>query len=671
MKLDPISIEILGNKLTAIAEEMCLTLQRTGRTLYVKETADFCCALVGLDGKFFAYPRALGVSGFVGLDCSTTIAAVGELAPGDVILTNDPYRSRGLATHLPDLQVIEPYFHEGVIVGYGWGFLHASDVGGKVPSSISPTNHEIFQEGLQIPPLKIMRAGQLNEDVALLFRANSRTPDANMGDLKAMLGALATGRERVAQTLQQHGARAFLDAQSDLVEYAAMRARAVLRQVPAGTYRFTDYLDDEAGAGLPVRIALAVTLDDGDITLDFTGSDPQVAAAINIPSHGLPHAWLTLRILALVATLDKTVPINAGLLAPVSVVAPAGSIVNPLPGAAVGVRHAAAVRVNDVLNGVLGQALPDLMPAASGGTIIPVVVAEPSRHGHGQNVQVVEPMVGGTGARRGVDGADGRDSSISNLSNNPVETVEAETGVEIVRYGLRPDSAGAGQWRGGSGQEIRFRILQDDSSVLARGMERLRFRPWGTQGGGPGAPARLVLQRPGESPRELGKIDLLPVSAGDEILIQTPGGGGWGDPFARLPEAVLADVRRGLLSVDAARRDYGVALRTSQTGVSIDDDATGVLRGQPHSAPSRFGAERDAWERVFPAALLDRFNTALFAEPPAARARKRRRAFGAVLAGLPEGFPQALAREPALAQAAAHFEREVQACSVPATTVAV
>ncbi|MBP0597528.1 hydantoinase B/oxoprolinase family protein [Herbaspirillum sp. LeCh32-8] len=663
MKLDPVSIEILGNKLTSVAEEMCLTLQRTGRTLYVKETADFCCALAGLDGKFFAYPRALGVSGFVGLDCSTAIEAVGALEPGDVILTNDPYRSRGLATHLPDLQVIEPYFHDGRIVAYGWGFLHASDVGGKVPSSISPTNHEIFQEGLQIPPVKIMRAGRMNEDVALLFRANSRTPDANMGDLKAMLGALATGRERVAQTLAQHGEQAFLDAQGDLVEYAALRARTVLSRIPEGTYRFTDYLDDEAGAGLPVRIALAVTLKGGDIELDFTGSDPQVAAAINIPSHGLPHAWLTLRILALVATLDKGVPINAGLLQPVSVVAPAGSIVNPLPGAAVGVRHAAAVRVNDALNGVLGQALPEHMPSASGGTIIPVVVAEPSRHGHGQNVQVVEPMVGGTGARRGRDGADGRDSSISNLSNNPVETVEAETGVEIVRYGLRADSAGAGQWRGGNGQEIRFRILQDDSFVLARGMERLRFRPWGAQGGGPGAPARLVLQRPGESPRELGKIDLLPVAAGDEIAIQTPGGGGWGNPFARDPAAVLADVRRGLLSPDAARRDYGVALANGADGLALDDVATAALRNAEPAPRSRFGAERDAWDRVFPPAQLDRLNAALFAMPPAARPRRRRQVFAAALATLPEGFPQALAHDNAIAQAAAHFVREVDACS--------
>ncbi|NUU02386.1 hydantoinase B/oxoprolinase family protein [Herbaspirillum robiniae] len=670
MKLDPVSIEILGNKLTSVAEEMCLTLQRTGRTLYVKETADFCCALAGLDGKFFAYPRALGVSGFVGLDCTAAIEAVGALEPGDVILTNDPYRSRGLATHLPDLQVIEPYFHEGRIVAYGWGFLHASDVGGKVPSSISPTNHEIFQEGLQIPPVKIMRAGRMNEDVALLFRANSRTPDANMGDLKAMLGALATGRERVAQTLAQHGGQAFLDAQGDLVEYAALRARAVLSRIPEGTYRFTDYLDDEAGAGLPVRIALAVTLKGGGIELDFTGSDPQVAAAINIPSHGLPHAWLTLRILALVATLDKGVPINAGLLKPVSVVAPAGSIVNPLPGAAVGVRHAAAVRVNDALNGVLGQALPEHMPAASGGTIIPVVVAEPSRHGHGQNVQVVEPMVGGTGGRRGRDGADGRDSSISNLSNNPVETVEAETGVEIVRYGLRADSAGAGQWRGGNGQEIRFRVLQDDSFVLARGMERLRFRPWGAHGGGPGAPARLVLHRPGESPRELGKIDLLPVAAGDEIAIQTPGGGGWGNPFERDPGAVLADVRRGLLSPDAARRDYGVALSGGPAGVTVDDAATVALRAREPETRTRFGAEREAWDKVFPSEQLDRLNAALFALAPAARPRRRRQVFAAALATLPEGFPQSLAHEDAIRQAAAHFAREVEACTASAASAA-
>ncbi|WP_251975900.1 hydantoinase B/oxoprolinase family protein [Salinicola avicenniae] len=660
MKLDPITLEILGNKLTAIAEEMCLTLQRTGRTLYVKETADFCCALVGLDGRFFAYPRALGVSGFVGLDCTATLAAAreryGDLEPGDVILTNDPARSGGLATHLPDLHILEPFFHDGEIVAYGWGFLHASDVGGKVPSSISPTNHEIYQEGLQIPPVKIMRAGELNEDVAALLRANSRTPEANMGDLRAMIGAVGTGRERLRQTIAQHGVAALLDVQRDLVEYAARRGSAVLAKVPEGTYRFSDFLDDEAGSGAPVRIALAVTLADGRIHLDFTGSDPQVAAAINIPSHGRPHAWLTLRVLALMVTLDPGIPINGGLLAPIDVTAPKGSLVNPLPNAAVGVRHAAAVRVNDALNGVLGQALPETMPAASGGTIIPVVIAEPARHGGGQNVQVVEPMVGGTGGRAGFDGADGRDSSISNLSNNPVETVEAETELEIVRYGLREDSAGPGQWRGGSGQMLRFRIRGAQGHVLARGMERLTFRPWGSQGGGAGEPARLELHRAGEAPRSLGKIDMLAVAENDEIALYTPGGGGWGHPFDREPEAVLADVRRGLVSRDAARRDYGVAVIADASGrASVDDAETEALR-RDRPTPSALGTERERWDAVFSPARLDRLHHALFALPAVQRRTSRQAVLDAALAELPSAFPREGAIDDALAHAASRFD---------------
>lgn len=663
MKLDPITLEILGNKLTAIAEEMCLTLQRTGRTLYVKETADFCCALVGLDGRFFAYPRALGVSGFVGLDCSTTIAAAialyGELEPGDVILTNDPWRSGGLATHLPDLHIIEPFFHDGEIVAYGWGFLHASDVGGKVPSSISPSNHEIYQEGLQIPPIKIVRRGVFSEDIAALLRANSRTPEANMGDLRAMIGAVGTGRERLAQTIVQHGVEALLDAQRDLVEYAARRGGAVLSRVPPGTYRFSDFLDDEAGSGAPVRIALTVTLGDGRIHLDFTGSDPQVAAAINIPSHGRPHAWLTLRILALMVTLDPGIPINGGLLAPIDVTAPEGSLVNPLANAAVGVRHAAAVRVNDALNGVLGQALPNEMPAASGGTIIPVVIAEPSRHGSGQNVQVVEPMVGGTGGRAGFDGADGRDSSISNLSNNPVETVEAETELEIVRYGLREDSAGSGQWRGGSGQMLRFRIRSQGGHVLARGMERLTFRPWGSHGGGAGAPARLELQRAGQTPIEMGKIEMLAVTVDDEISLYTPGGGGWGHPFERAPEAVITDVQRGLVSREAAARDYGVVIVDDAGKPNLDRLATEALRRE-RPEPVSMGAERERWDSVFSPTSLDRLNAALFQLPAAKRRGARQTALDAAFAAIPEGFPRSPADPAACTKAKAQLERAIE-----------
>ncbi|MBO9195293.1 hydantoinase B/oxoprolinase family protein [Rhizobium sp. 16-449-1b] len=645
MKLDPVTLAILGNKLAAVSEEMCLTLQRTGRTLYVKETADFACALAGLDGRFFAYPRSIGVSGFVGLECAPSIAAVGPLEPGDVILTNDPYRSEGLATHLPDLHMIEPYFHEGRKVAYGWCFVHCSDVGGRVPSSISPVNTEIFQEGLRIPPVKLMKKGEMNPDVALFLNANSRTPDANMGDIRAMLAALAAGRRRLEQTIGQHGVETVATAAVDLVAYSAEKARSVLKRVPSGTYSFSDYLDDDAATRLPVRIALSATFEDGEVHLDFTGTDPQVATAMNIPSRGRPHAWLTLRVLALVNTLDPTTPLNVGMLAPVKITAPEGSLVNPQEPAAVGVRHAAAIRVNDVLNGAFGKALPDVMPAASSGTVIPVVMAEPDGRG-GRRVQVIEPMIGGTGARKGRDGIDGRDSGISNLANNPVETVEAELGIEISTYALRPDSGGAGQWRGGCGMELTFRVLTDDSNVLGRGLERLLFRPWGSNGGKPGMPGQLILNRGKAGERHLGKIDVLTVNAGDTVTFLTPGAGGWGDPASRDPQAVLRDVINGFVTVEAAESDYGVAI----IGGAVDAAATEALRkamGESTSGVAQ-GAERERWDEAFPASVMDRLNRGLVALPGAVRQRRRREIFDTVLKELPDGFPRIAASEAAV-----------------------
>jgi N-methylhydantoinase B len=637
MRLDPVTLEILGNKVAAATEEMCFTLQRTGRTLYVKETADFACALAGTDGTFFAYPRSIGVSGFVALDCMPAIKAVGTLEPGDVILTNDPYRSVGLATHLPDLHLIEPYFHDGRIVAYGWAFVHCSDVGGRVPSSISPTNREIFQEGLQIPPVKLVRGGKINEDVQLLFTANTRTPDANMGDIRAMLAALATGRRRVETLIAQHGVETFLAGQQDLLDYAAEKARRVLRKVPDGAYRFTDFLDDDAISPLPVRLALTVTFRDGTVNLDFTGTDPQVTAALNVPSHGKPHAWLTLRVLSLVNTLDPTVPLNTGLLRPVSITAPKGSLVNPEHPAAVGVRHAAAIRVNDLLNGAFGLALPEVMPAASSGVVVPLVVAEPGEGGS-QNVQVVEPMIGGTGARYGADGVDGRDSGISNLANNPVETVEAEIGIEVLRYALRPDSGGAGCWRGGCGLELSFRVLNEGAQVLGRGMERLKFRPWGVRGGQSGAPTEFVVNPDTPQERRHGKIDVLSVEKGDVISLRTAGAGGYGDPMDRDPEKVLADVRRGLVSKEAARSIYGVAIADGK----VDTKETARIRAdRPFRSPAHdFGPERTTFEKIFTAELLDRLNGALFRLPAAQRSKRRGEILGAILSGLPEEFPR-------------------------------
>ncbi|MEV7871606.1 hydantoinase B/oxoprolinase family protein [Streptomyces sp. NPDC088124] len=661
MKLDPVTLEIIGNKLGALTEEMCLTLQRTSRSLYVKETADFCCALAGPDGAFTAYPRGIGVSGFVGLDVRTAVDHVGPLEPGDVIVTNDPYTSGGLATHLTDIQLIEPYFHDGEIIGYGWAFIHCSDIGGRVPSSLAPTNHEIYQEGLRIPPVKLLRAGEPSRDIAALLQANSRTPEANDGDLRAMLAALRTGRERLARVVAQHGAADVAAAHTDLVDHTADQATAALATLRDGTYRFTDYLDDDAVSPVPVRISVTATLDRGALHLDFTGTDPQVDAAFNIASHGRAHAWITTRVLALICTLDPGIPLNGGLIRPVTVTAPEGSVVNATPPAAVGIRHATASRVNDALGGALGLAAPEVMPAASSGLVVPVVVAE-SAPGGGQNVQVLEPMVGGTGARDGADGVDGRDSGISNLANNPVETVETEIGAEIVRYALRPDSGGPGRWRGGCGLELVFRVLGDDSRLLARGLERMRFRPWGTAGGGPGAPAELVINEglPGE--RRYTKIDMVALRRGDTVTLRTSGAGGYGDPWTRDPGAVLADLGRGLVTERAAAATYGVAVTTGADGRPVlDETATAELRRTPPAPPAGAGPERAAWDAVHDTEAADRLVAALFRLPPSRRSTRRAAVHTAVLAALPAGFPVTAASAAEVAEARAVLDRRTAA----------
>lgn len=654
MRLDPVTLEVLGRKVTAAAEGMGFTLQRTGRTLYVKEASDFGTALVGLDGRFFGYPRTIGVSHFLDLDCTATIRAVPDLEPGDVIITNHPYASEALATHLPDLHLVKPYFHDGRIVAYGWCFVHSADIGGRVPSSISPSNTDLFQEGLMIPPMKLVRRGELNADVVRLYCANVRTPEQNMGDIRAELAALHAGGLRVAEMIAAHGVEVFLAAQEALQDYADRKARAVLSRIPDGDYTFWDYLDDDMVSTFPVRIRLTLRARGGALELDFAGTDPQVATAYNIPTLGRRHAWFTARIIGCVSTHDPSIPMNAGVYRCITATARPGSLVNAEPPAAVGVRQPAGRRIFDMVTGALLQADPTLMAAASGGVSTPVVLAEEEASSGDRNVVVLEPMIGGMGARAGHDGVDGRDSGTSNLANNPIESIEAAAPVLVHNYAVRADSGGPGRWRGGCGLEFTFEVLREGCTVLARGMERCRFPPWGAMGGRPGLPFRVTLNI--GTPREqvIGKIDLLEVEAGDTVTILTPGAGGYGDPFLREAEAVRRDVRLGLVSIEAAARDYGVVLRD---GV-VDTPATDALRAAPRAPRDPqgfdFGAERDAYEAVFDDAAQCRLNAALFRLPKRQRGKLRRRVLEAAVPDMPRAGHRPLVEvlaDPAAARA--------------------
>ena len=639
MKTDPIVLEILMNKFVAATEQMGYALQRTGRTLYVKDAGDFGTGITTPDGRFFGYPWSIGVCGFVGGECGPSIRAVEAvepLEPGDVIITNHPYDSEGLASHLPDLHVIQPYFHDGRIVAFGWSFVHSADVGGKVPGSISPSNYEVYQEGFLIPPMKLMRRGEFNRDFLTLYRANIRTPEPNIGDVKGMLAALNVGERRVREAIEQYGLETFLQAQQDLIAYGALKAREVLRRIPDGTYHFWDYIDDDYLSPFPSRIRVAMTVDDGNVHLDFAGSDPQTLGAFNLPNTPNRHTWFPVRLVGFISTFEETgtVPLNAGLFENITVSAPKGTIVNPNFPAAVGVRHATGMRVQDVVNGALASAVPQLMTACNGSIAVPIVLAEQDPTTGERRVQVIETLPTGQGARDGYDGVDGRDSNVSNMMNIPVESVEAAGGVVMRSYGLRPDSGGPGKWRGGVGMMLTFEVLGDGGVITARGTERLRFAPWGLAGGRPGVPGRVVLNLGTSQETDLGKIDVLHVRAGDRLTVMTPGSGGYGDPFERDPEMVLKDVRCGLVSAERATIDYGVI----SVGGQADLDATTKFRAS-HSdhqvrTPFDFGPERDAWEQVFDDDTMCAFVERLLELPSAARWATRRRILEKVLPGL-------------------------------------
>jgi N-methylhydantoinase B len=634
MRIDPVQLEILMQQFRSITEEMGYALQRTGYTAFVNETADLGVALVTPEGEIFGYPRSIGIITFANLDFSGVIASFPSYADGDIIIYNDPYTSGAAASHLSDVNVLKPVFHDGRLVCFVFAYVHSTDMGGKVAGSLSPTSYEIFQEGLRIRPTKLCRAGEMNQDVIDLILLNCRTPKDNWGDLRAMITALKVGNERVIETIGRFGIATFTDAMYDAMDYSERRSRMVIERIPDGVYRFADYLDDDVATAIPIRIAVAVTVSGSDLTVDFSGTDPQVRSAFNLFAMSKPHAWLIYKLMFMVLTLEPDIPMNAGILRPVRVIAPEGSIVNCRFPAAVGLRTTLGVRVQDAICGALAQALPEVMPACGAGYMAPVVFAQPNLEEGGLKVIVLEPLTGGTGACSEADGFDARDVvDLANLRNNPLEIVESRASVLIREYRLAADSGGAGKFRGGLGCIFELEVLVPDCVMILRGQERHRFRPWGLMGGECGGKAAAFLARAGTDQLvNIGKVDSLQLSAGDIVRIVTSGGGGYGDPLDRDPQRVFADVENGLVSVAGAERDYGVVIRQR----TLDVDATISVRAARRQAaagprgPFTFDSERLAYEAVWTTDLYDALTGIIYSLPVPMRGEVRQKLWTAI-----------------------------------------
>jgi N-methylhydantoinase B/oxoprolinase/acetone carboxylase alpha subunit len=547
--VDPITTEVIRNKLEGIANEMELTLLKSSFSPIVKEGLDTSASLFTLSGETLAQACAIPVHLATLIPALQTMLAkypIATMREGDAYILNDPYCG---GTHLPDIAIMTPVFHEGRVIALAGTMTHHGDVGGYSPGSLPPNSTEIYQEGLRIPALKFREAGEYNETLVAILRQNSRLPDTLMGDLNAQLAACTVGGRRLQSLAKQYGSDFLTAVFDELLERSETMTRDALRQIPAGTYRYVDYLDND-GIDLdkPVRIEVAVTVRDGTIEFDLTGTDPQLKGPLNcVPSGSQAAAYFAVRVLT-----GASIPTNGGCFRPVTLKLPKGSLVNPEEPAPVNARTSTIKRIATSMVSALAPVLPDRVSAPGAGTML--VVAFAGRRADGERFIVGELIAGGSGAGRDRDGVDVVDTDASNCMNLPAEALEMDAPLRLLRVALRPDSGGAGEYRGGLGVIREYEVLADGVSFTHRGERHFSQAP-GFNGGLPGASAYSVIRRAGGTEEVIPSKALTVLNKGDRVIVETPGGGGYGDP--KLRRCVAEDIANGKVSVEVARVQYG------------------------------------------------------------------------------------------------------------------
>jgi len=568
-EIDPITLEVIRNALASTADEMALIVMRSAYSPVVRDIMDYSTALCDAKGRVIAqgltlpiqlcsFPRIMG---FVKERYGDT------LKQGDVLIANDPYGSGG--QHLPDIYILKPIFVAGRLAGFAATVAHHTDLGGIVPGSVAIYATEIQQEGLRIPLLKLYEAGEPVEAIFRILEANTRSPVEVLGDIRAQIAACNVAEEGLKTLIGRYGAQeldAYIDA---LHDHAEAMMRDVIRALPNGVYRATDYIDGVGENPQPLPIVATVTVADDTIDIDFTGTAEQVAASINCPI-SLPESasFCAIRCLS-----QQDIPNCEGYLRPITVRAPEGCLVNPRYPAACGARGVVGYRVFDAIMQALAQIVPErAMGGSEGG---PYLLAAGGTH-EGRPFVLNEMVVGTWGARAGKDGIEGISNPAANLSNQPVEMIEADMPVEVLRYGLVPDTGGPGEFRGGLSFIREFRFLAPIRFVL-RG-DRRDHPPFGFEGGGTGAPSAHTLIRADGTQQSLPTMPMESFSAraGDVFRLIGAGGGGYGDALQRDPIRIEDDLREGKVTAEGAAREYGVVFAAD--GVSVDRDATSRRR---------------------------------------------------------------------------------------------
>lgn len=517
---DIVQLQVFRNLFSSIADEMGIALQRAAFSPNIKMRRDFSCAVFDRGGQLLAQAAHIPVHlGAMPMAMSSVLDTF-DLGEGDVAILNDPYRG---GTHLPDISMVSSAYAQGELIGYLMTRAHHADVGGITPASM-PLSTEIYQEGVIIPPLKLVCAGQVNQALFDLILRNVRTPDERRGDFRAQLAAHDTGAIRFMEVAERYGVATVTSQSAALMDYSERMTRAMIMGLPGGRFEFEDYLDDDGNT--PGRVRLHVTIrreGESNLVVDLSGCADQRAGPINAV-RAVTHSALLYVVRTL---LDEDVPVNAGMLRPLQLITRPGSVVDAVAPAAVSAGNVeTSQRITDVLYGAFAQALPERVPAASQGTMNNLALG-----GHNPRLNgpfaYYETMGGGMGARPAQPGMAGVHDHMSNTLNTPIEALEIDYPLRVLRYELRRGSRGRGRHDGGDGLRRDLEFLERADATLIT--ERRTTRPYGLHGGSEGRPGENVLIRRGRARRLPGKAKVS-LEPGDVLSIRTPGGGGYGPP---------------------------------------------------------------------------------------------------------------------------------------------
>ena len=557
LKTDPARFEVVKNALYSAAEEMKIVLAKTAYSPLLKVAGDYSCGIFDVAGNMVAQGPDLPIHlGSMPDAVKAIVHAFPDVAEGDVFIHNDPYHG---GSHLPDVNVIAPAFHDGRLLGYGCVRAHWPDIGSASPGSYGAVT-EIYGEGLRLPPIRLYRDGVPDKAIEAIIFANVRTPAERLGDLRAQVAANQRAAQRMSDLAAKYGTDELLGIMAEVLDYSETMMRAALRALPDGEAAFTDIFDGDGVFGVgetedeTFKVCLKVTKRGDTIIADFAGSDPAVAGPMNAPLTVTASGVFCA--LKMIADPKSLIPPNSGCWRPVTVTAPPGSVVHAQhPSPVVYANHEMSHRVADMVMAAMYAITPETVMAGSQGTSA-VITFGGTDYRTGDRFVSYESVKGGFGARPVKDGINAVASTVSNMSNTPIEILEMSFPLRVEEYSLVPDSGGAGRYRGGLGVRRVWRVLERQA-LASVCLERTVTPPFGLAGGQPGAPAKVELVPPRGNPRRLTSKGGFLAPAGSLVVMEAPGSGGYGPPAARDPQALSEDVLDGYVTAAAARREYG------------------------------------------------------------------------------------------------------------------